>query len=215
MKIERELREPEYLPVGDEEAVLYTEKGVIRIALDGIEAPQTVGNFVELARSGFYDGTRFHVCDGRVALGGCPVTRDLGPAQVYRAMQGMLRGVHPGTGGPGYRIRSEATNNPHNHHGAGAVSMARTASGPDTAGSQFFVNLIPQPQLDGDYTVFGHVMEGLDVARHLKVGDAILSVGIVGGRMDPAVIVRAEDAPMCFPGHDVETGFNAGYDAEA
>ncbi|MFN7135525.1 MAG: peptidylprolyl isomerase, partial [Myxococcales bacterium] len=106
-------------------------------------------NFAHLVRRGFYDGLTFHrVVPAFVAQGGDP------------------RG--DGTGGPGYTIRCEL--NPRSY-GAGTVGMA--LSGKDTGGSQFFIAHTPQPHLDGRYTVFGEVVDGLDVALRLVEGDRI------------------------------------------
>ena len=116
-------------------------------------APQSVGNFIALANSGFYDGLIFHrVIPGFMIQGGCP--------------QGT------GMGGPGYRIKGEfamnGVNNPLKHT-YGVLSMARSMM-PDSAGSQFFIMTSDSPHLDGQYAAFGKVLEGMDVA------DAIVSV---------------------------------------
>ena len=113
---------------------------------------------MELARRGFYDGVPFHrVIPGFVAQGGDP------------------RG--DGSGGPGYTLRCEIGQRP---YGRGAVGMAH--SGKDTGGSQFFITLSPQPHLDGGYTAFGWVAEGMDVADQLRPGDVIERVEIWSGR---------------------------------
>ena len=115
-------------------------------------APESVGNFISLANSGFYDGLIFHRCiPGFMIQGGCP------------------KGT--GTGGPGYSIKGEFSANgvPNDlKHSRGVLSMAR-AMHPDSAGSQFFIMVEPAPHLDGQYAAFGKVIEGLDVA------DAIVS----------------------------------------
>lgn len=117
-------------------------------------APATVANFVKLAKSGFYDGLTFHrVIPGFVAQGGCP------------------RGN--GTGGPGYKIKCETKDNPHKHL-RGALSMAH--AGKDTGGSQFFICYEAFPHLDGVHTVFGQVVEGMDVVDQIKAGDQMKSV---------------------------------------
>lgn len=117
-------------------------------------APGTVANFVKLAKSGFYDGLTFHrVIPGFVAQGGCP------------------RGN--GTGGPGYKIKCETKGNPHKHL-RGALSMAH--AGKDTGGSQFFICYEAFPHLDGVHTVFGQVVEGMDVVDQIKAGDQMKSV---------------------------------------
>ena len=167
---------PEYKPNGEEIAVITTSQGVIRVKLAGNDAPIHVGNFVELAKSGFYDNLKFHRYEpGFVIQGGCPYTRDMTPEQVARGMYGPSG--RPGTGGPGYSIKGEWTTNPHNVHEDGALAMARSSM-PDSAGSQFYFCLGPQYFLDGNYTVFGQTIEGLDVIAKLRAGDVIESVVI-------------------------------------
>ena len=113
-------------------------------------APQSVGNFVALANSGFYDGLIFHrVIPGFMIQGGDP------------------KGV--GVGGPGYCIKGEfAANGIPNpiHHTYGVLSMARSMM-PDSAGSQFFIMTSDSPHLDGQYAAFGKVLEGMDVAEDI------------------------------------------------
>ena len=128
-----ELYTPAYKPTGDEIAVFTTSQGTIRVQLAGLDAPIHVGNFVELAQSGFYDGLKFHrYVPNFVIQGGCPNTRDMTPEQVAAGEMGSF-GM-PGTGGPGYRIRQEYTTNPNNSHVDGALAMARSQH-PDSAGS--------------------------------------------------------------------------------
>ena len=126
--------------------------GVMKAELYPAVAPNTVNNFISLARSGFYDGLIFH-----------------------RAIPGfMIQGGDPdgaGTGGPGYSIKGEfAQNGVKNEllHTRGVLSMARTMD-PDSAGSQFFVMVADAPHLDGGYAAFGKVIEGMETA------DAIVS----------------------------------------
>lgn len=165
---------PEYQPTGEEIAVFTTSKGTIRVQLAGKDAPIHVGNFVELARKGFYDGLKFHrYVPGFVIQGGCPTTRDLTPEQVIR--EGGRRGC--GTGNPGYSIKEEFTTNPNNSHEDGTLAMARS-SNPNSAGSQFYFCLGAQHMLDDGYTVFGQTIEGLDVIGQLRVGDVIESIEI-------------------------------------
>ena len=135
-------------------AVIKTQKGDITLELFPNEAPGTVANFEKLAKEGFYDGLTFHrVIPDFVIQGGCP------------------RG--DGTGGPGYTIKCETENNPHKHT-AGALSMAH--AGKDTGGSQFFITHSPQPHLDGVHTVFGQVIEGMDVVFAIRAGDVMEKV---------------------------------------
>lgn len=170
------LHSPSYELAGDEVAVLETSKGRIRVALDGEGAPIHVGNFCELAESGFYDGLKFHrYVPGFVIQGGCPNTREMTSEEVAAGMRGPY-GM-PGTGGPGYRIRQEFTRNPRNSHDDGALAMARSQD-PDSAGSQFYFCLGPQHSLDSGYTVFGQTVEGMDVIAALRAGDVIESIRI-------------------------------------
>jgi peptidyl-prolyl cis-trans isomerase B (cyclophilin B) len=134
-------------------ATLDTDRGTIVADLDPQLAPKTVNNFVHLARKGFYDGLNFHrVVPGFVIQGGCP--------------QGS------GTGGPGYKFADEPVKAEYTE---GAVAMAN--SGPDTNGSQFFICL-EDVGLPPQYNLFGHVVEGMDVVKQVKVGDKMRSVTI-------------------------------------
>ncbi|HQR39406.1 MAG TPA: peptidylprolyl isomerase [Blastocatellia bacterium] len=136
-------------------AVITTEKGDIRMELLIRDAPLNVENFIELARKNYFNGIVFHrVVPNFVVQGGDP------------------RG--DGNGGPGYQIRCEINKVPYDR---GAVGMA--LSGKDTGGSQFFFTHSPQPHLDGGYTVFGRVTDGMDVVDQLARGDRILSVTIL------------------------------------
>ena len=169
---------PEYQPNGNEVAVIETSKGTVRVQLAGADAPIHVGNFVELARKGFYDGLKFHrYVPGFVIQGGDPNTRELDSEQVIAGASNPYSGL--GTGGPGYTIKQEYTTNPNNSHNDGALAMARSQN-PDSAGSQFYLCLGPQHGLDPDYTVFGQTLEGLDVIGQLRVGDVITSITIEG-----------------------------------
>ncbi len=149
---------------GTEKAVLTTSKGVIEIAFYADKAPNTVASIIELAQQGFYDGTKFHrVEPGLLIQGGDPLSKTDDPAV--------------GTGGPPWRLKAEFNDIKHIE---GTVAMARTAD-PDTAGSQFYIGLTPLSDLDGKYTVFGHVTKGMDVVRSIAVGDVITSFKIVPG----------------------------------
>src|SRR5690606_7200005 len=121
--------------------------------------------FVSLVEKGFYDGLTFHrVITNFVAQGGCPNTREGAVGQ-------------PGTGGPGYNIKCEAYEPDARRHFTGALSMAH--AGKDTGGSQFFITHLPRPGLDEKHTVFGRVVEGLDIARSLEVDDPITKVEVL------------------------------------
>lgn len=134
-------------------AVMNTEKGTINLELFSDDAPNTVQNFVDLAKKGFYDGLNFHrVINNFMIQGGCP------------------NGT--GTGGPGYTINCEINDN---KHLAGSLSMAH--AGPNTGGSQFFICHSPQRHLDGVHTVFGKT-EDMDVVNAIRKGDRIISLEI-------------------------------------
>jgi len=125
-----------------------TNFGKISFRLFPDIAPETVRNFVKLANSRFYDGTLFHrVIPGFMIQGGDPNTK--GPDKSIW-----------GVGGPGYTIRAEFNSKSHRR---GVVSMAR-AMDPDSAGSQFFIITTDSTFLDGQYTAFGEVTEGMEVA---------------------------------------------------
>jgi cyclophilin family peptidyl-prolyl cis-trans isomerase len=130
-------------------ATFHTDKGQIRVKLFAQEAPQTVNNFVFLAREGYFDGTTFH--------------------RVIRNF--MIQGGDPtgtGTGGPGYKIRDEF--HPRlRHDRPGIVSMAN--AGPNTGGSQFFITHTATPHLDNRHAVFGEVVEGMDVVNAIRERD--------------------------------------------
>ena len=152
---------PEYKPNGKEIAVITTDEGTIRVQLHGEDAPIHVGNFVELAQKGFYDGLKFHrYVPGFVIQGGCPNTREATPEQVAA---GRAPGMAPfGTGNPGYSIKEEFTTNPNNSHEDGALAMARSMD-PNSAGSQFFIMHQDAPHLDKQYAAFGQVLSGMEV----------------------------------------------------
>lgn len=174
-----QLYTPEYSPNGSETAMIDTSKGRIVVELYGEDAPIHVGNFVELVRKGFYDGTKFHrYVEGFVIQGGDPQTKDASSQEVAGADGDPASRF--GMGNPGYQIKGEfdPAVNP-NKHVEGALGMARSQS-PDSAGSQFYFALAPLPQLDGGYTVFGRVTEGLDVVKSLRAGDVIEKVVIDG-----------------------------------
>jgi cyclophilin family peptidyl-prolyl cis-trans isomerase len=126
-------------------AVMETSKGRIVIELYADDAPVTVNSFAYLIRHHYYDGIKFHrVIDGFMAQGGDP--------------------TGSGSGGPGYKFDDEFGSD-HRHDGKGVLSMAN--AGPATNGSQFFLTFGPTPHLDGKHTVFGRVVEGLDVLDRL------------------------------------------------
>ncbi|GAA4869821.1 peptidylprolyl isomerase [Luteimonas vadosa] len=149
-------------------ALFDTDRGPIKVELYPEKAPLTVANFVNLARRGFYDGLNFHrVIPDFMVQGGCP--------------QGS------GTGGPGYKFEDETDNGV--RHERGVLSMAN--AGPNTNGSQFFITHVATPWLDGKHTVFGKVVDGLEVVDAVKQGDAIKAVKIEGDA-DAALAAKAD-----------------------
>ena len=136
-------------------ATIETDRGRIVLELDPQLAPQTVNNFVALARRGYYDGLTFHrVVPEFVVQGGCP--------------------EGTGRGGPGYRFADEPVRG---EYTLGAVAMAN--AGPDTNGSQFFICIDDcRSKLAKSYNLFGRVTEGVDVAQAVTVGDVMRSVTI-------------------------------------
>lgn len=136
-------------------AVIRFAGGEIELELLGDEAPQTVRNFVKLARAGYFDGQTVHrVVPDFVVQAGDP--------------------TGTGSGGPGWTIRCEYNRE---RYDAGMVGMA--LSGKDTGGSQWFITLSPQPHLDGRYTIFARVVRGLDLARGVQLGAGIKKVEIL------------------------------------
>jgi len=136
--------------------VITLEKGgEIRIEFFPEDAPKTVENFVTLAKKGFYNGLNFHrVVPDFVVQGCCPKGN--------------------GTGGPGYTIKAEFNKQ---KHVRGTVAMARSQH-PDSAGSQFYICYGATPHLDGQYTVFGTVISGMELVDRIKQGDRMTSVTI-------------------------------------
>ncbi len=140
-------------------ATLHTNKGDIKIEFYDKVTPNTVANFRKLAESGFYDDVKFHrVIKDFMIQGGDPLSKN---------DEDMFRW---GTGGPGYKFEDEIT--PENRNDTGTISMAN--SGPDTNGSQFFINVKDNNFLDTKHTVFGKVTSGMDVVnaiQNVAVGD--------------------------------------------
>src|SRR4051812_31176665 len=137
-------------------ALFNTSRGEITCELFAKDAPNTVNNFVFLARDKFYDGTVFHrVIPDFMVQGGDPTAT--------------------GRGGPGYRFADELKDNPRKHQ-AGTLSMAN--AGPNTNGSQFFITHVVTNWLDGKHTVFGQVLSGQDIVNSIQQGDKLVSVTI-------------------------------------
>lgn len=140
-------------------AIIQTQYGNMAVEFFEKDAPGTVDNFVRLAQSGFYDGLKFHrVIPGFVVQGGCP------------------NGI--GNGGPGYSIKCELDGE-NQYHDRGVLSMAH--AGRDTGGSQFFIchNRSNTAHLDRKHTVFGKVVENVDIVDQIRQGDLIEKITIV------------------------------------
>lgn len=140
-------------------AILKTEKGDMTIEFYDKDAPNTVANFLKLAKEGYYDGVTFHrVINDFVIQGGDP--------------------TGTGAGGPGYQIKCELDGE-NQHHDRGVLSMAH--AGRDTGGSQFFIchSRTNTSHLDRNHTCFGKVIENVDAVDDIRQGDKILSVEII------------------------------------
>lgn len=140
-------------------ATLYTAKGEIVCELYPLRAPLSVTNFINLAKGGFYDGLKFHrVVSGFVIQGGDP--------------------EGTGQGGPGYTVPAEISL----PHTEGALAYARLSDEVNpqkrSSGSQFYITLNEVPYLDGEYTVFGQTIEGLEVTKKIVKGDKIEKITI-------------------------------------
>jgi peptidyl-prolyl cis-trans isomerase B (cyclophilin B) len=146
-------------------AEILTPKGTMKVSFFADDAPNTVANFIKLAKSGYYDGLAFHrVIPDFVIQGGCPFSKTPGDPRV-------------GTGGPGYKINCELTGG-NQYHDRGVLSMAH--AGRNTGGSQFFIchSRNNTKHLDRQHTCFGKVYEGLDVIDLIRQGDKIEKITI-------------------------------------
>ncbi len=181
-KEEREVLVPDNINMDNQKVVLHTNYGDITLELYNEQMPVTAGNFVKLVQEGFYDGTMFHrVIDNFMIQGGDPNTKT-DDVMSY------------GTGDPGYAIPDEHVAGEGLSNMRGTISMAN--SGPNTGGSQFFINLAENIYLDFDkeplsskHPVFGRVIEGMDIV------DAIAKVDVAPGRnlpLSPVVIESAK-----------------------
>ena len=134
-------------------AIFNTNKGVIKLELYADKTPKTVENFTKLAKEGFYDGTKFHrVIEDFMIQGGDPLTKEDSKQAMW------------GTGGPGYTFEDEIVSELSNI--VGTISMAN--AGPNTNGSQFFINVGDNVFLDGKHAVFGEVVSGMEIVQSIS-----------------------------------------------
>ncbi len=172
---EQAVNNPDNINTMNPVAVITTNKGVIEIELYKDIMPTTAGNFEKLVKEGYYNGIKFHrIIDGFMIQGGDPLTKN--DADVARW----------GTGGPGYAIADEFSADSRESNVRGTISMAN--SGPNTGGSQFFINTVDNLFLDNKHPVFGRVITGLDIV------DGISAVTTAAGDrpVEPVVIEKAE-----------------------
>ncbi|MCB1230130.1 MAG: peptidylprolyl isomerase [Verrucomicrobiae bacterium] len=156
---EDDAKKPAEVKVTDIEATIKTDKGDIKVKIYASKAPVTAANFLNLAKRDYYDGVSFHrVVEDFVIQGGDP--------------------SGTGRGGPGYYIENEIVEGL-KHDRAGILSMARKRE-PDTNGSQFFITLGPTPHLDGGYSIFGEVVDGMEAVESIEQGDKILDIEVTG-----------------------------------
>ena len=159
----------------NEVAVIKTSEGDMVVQFWNDTAPNTIENFKKLARQSFYDGTIFHrIVKGFMIQGGDPNSKDPAKENSY------------GQGGPGYKIKAEFNDHPHER---GVISMARGPD-PDSAGSQFFICLAPVHRLDHQYTTFGKLIKGEDVLE--KIGDTPVERNAQGEMSKPTKRVVIE-----------------------
>lgn len=153
-------------------ATLQTNHGPIVLELYPDKAPKTVENFTTLAQKGYYDGTKFHrVIAGFMIQGGDPLTKDDSMQERW------------GQGGPGYTFDDELYAG--NHNGVGTISMAN--AGPNTNGSQFFINTAENTFLNKKHTVFGKVVEGMEAVEAIE---AVRTEGTVDRPVEPVIVER-------------------------
>ncbi len=165
---------------------LILDHGRIVVELFENEAPNTVANFIALVEAGFYEETKFHrVLANFMAQGGDPNTKPGGTGT-------------PGQGGPGYLIPDEHTGDIRRDHFTGSLAMAKELP-PNTAGSQFYITHTATPWLNGKHTVFGRVIEGLDVARAIKADDVLRSATVLRKRDDEYTLETLPETPVAPP----------------
>jgi cyclophilin family peptidyl-prolyl cis-trans isomerase len=156
-----------------------TGTGTVLLELFEDSAPNSVANFLTLVEKKFYDGTRFFLAEpASLVAGGCPKTRNDDPAD-------------DGTGGPGYFLPDEFRLPKARQHFRGSLSMVNSGA-PNSSGSQFLITLVPHPEMNGRFTVFGRVLEGQEVLDRMTPGRTHPHVGAFGRIIPGDVLVRAE-----------------------
>jgi peptidyl-prolyl cis-trans isomerase B (cyclophilin B) len=174
-----EKKETSHMNSSNEVAVIKTSEGDMVVQFWTDAAPDTIDNFKKLARQDFYKGTIFHrIIKGFMIQGGDPNSKDPTKENSY------------GEGGPGYQIKAEFNDHPHER---GVLSMAR-ASDPDSAGSQFFICLAPIHRLDHQYTTFGKLIKGEDVLD--KIGNTPVERNAQGETSKPTKRVVIESVKI-------------------
>lgn len=154
-------------------ATITTNKGIITLELFTERAPKTVENFKKLANEGFYNGTRFHrVIKGFMVQGGDPLSKDVSNQNRW------------GTGGPGYQFADEITSE--NKNDIGTISMAN--AGPNTNGSQFFINVANNNFLDTKHTVFGRVISGMETVTAIEN----TGIGVADRPLEDMIVEKIE-----------------------
>src|SRR5437016_8920065 len=176
---EEKKEEKTSMNTSNEVAVIKTSEGEMVVQCWTDAAPSTIENFKKLARSGFYDGTTFHlIVKGFMIQGGDPNSKDPAKESAY------------GQGGPGYQLKAEFNNHSHDR---GVIPMARGPD-PDSAGSQFFICLAPVRRLDGQYTTFGKLIKGVDVLE--KIGDTPIERNAQGEMSKPTKRIVIESVKI-------------------
>lgn len=171
---------------------IVTARGPIIVELFENEAPNTVANFLKLADTKFYDGTKFHrVIPVFMSQGGDPNSKTGASGT-------------PGMGDPGYYVPDEVNRENARKHFSGSLAMAKTEA-PDTGGCQFYITHLPTAWLNGKHTVFGRVLSGEDIVRSLKQDDVIETINIIRKREHPyepttiPLVMPAETVPATIP----------------
>jgi len=158
------------------DAIINTNKGVIKLQLFENQAPATVSNFINLSQSGFYKNVKFHrvIYDFMIQTGD-PKTKGLaGKDFIYDDQANPNNLPIAGTSGPDYVFNDEISDL--QFTGEGILAMANR--GPDTNGSQFFITLASTPWLNGKHTIFGKVVEGMEIVKKIERGDWVIDITI-------------------------------------